>query len=67
MIEIGVLLELKGENPFKTRAYTNAARIVESLDETPLAADLREHAQQVAAHYLRDALLAMPALQPMLR
>jgi len=24
--EIGVLLELKGENPFKTRAYENAAR-----------------------------------------
>ena len=24
--EIGVLLELKGENPFKTRAYVNGAR-----------------------------------------
>ena len=31
--EIGVLLELKGENPFKTRAYTNAARTIESLSE----------------------------------
>ena len=31
--EIGVLLELKGENPFKTRAYANAARTVESLTE----------------------------------
>jgi len=31
--EIGVWLELKGENPFKTRAYANAARIVESLTE----------------------------------
>jgi DNA polymerase (family 10) len=31
--EIGVLLELKGENPFKTRAYTNAARTLESLTE----------------------------------
>ena len=29
--EIGVLLELKGENPFKTRAYANAARILEAL------------------------------------
>ncbi len=29
--EIGVLLELKGENPFKTRAYHNAARLVKSL------------------------------------
>ncbi len=34
--EIGTLLELKGENPFKTRAYANAARILENLDE-PLA------------------------------
>lgn len=29
--EIGVLLELKGENPFKTRAYHNAARTLEGL------------------------------------
>ena len=32
--EIGVLLELKGENPFKTRAYTNAARTLEGLEES---------------------------------
>lgn len=31
--EIGVLLELKGENPFKTRAYVNGARALESLTE----------------------------------
>src|SRR5687768_12814872 len=31
--EIGVLLELKGENPFKTRAYVNAARTLEGLQE----------------------------------
>jgi DNA polymerase (family 10) len=31
--EIGVLLELKGENPFKTRAYANAARTLEGLAE----------------------------------
>ena len=36
LVEIGTLLELKGENPFKTRAYTNAARTLESLSE-PLA------------------------------
>ena len=29
--EIGILLELKGENPFKTRAYTNAARTLVGL------------------------------------
>jgi DNA polymerase (family X) len=33
LIEIGVLLELKGENPFKTRAYANAARTLETLPE----------------------------------
>lgn len=30
--EIGLLLELLGENPFKTRAYRNGARIVRGLD-----------------------------------
>jgi DNA polymerase (family 10) len=33
LVEIGLLLELKGENPFKTRAYSNAARAIESLTE----------------------------------
>ena len=33
LIEIGTLLELKGENPFKTRAYANAARTLENLTE----------------------------------
>ncbi len=33
LTEIGVLLELKGENPFKTRAYANAARALEVLRE----------------------------------
>jgi DNA polymerase (family 10) len=31
--EIGVILDLKGENPFKTRAYYNAARIIETLNQ----------------------------------
>jgi DNA polymerase (family 10) len=33
LVEIGTLLELKGENPFKTRAYSNAARTLEGLHE----------------------------------
>src|SRR6516162_2109784 len=33
LVEIGTLLELKGENPFKTRAYGNAARTIEGLAE----------------------------------
>jgi len=41
LVEIGVLLELKGENPFKTRAYSNGARIIESLTE-PLARLIEE-------------------------
>ena len=31
--EIAVLLELKGENPFKIRAYENAARAIDGLSE----------------------------------
>jgi DNA polymerase (family 10) len=33
LTRIATLLELKGENPFKSRAYTNAARALESLSE----------------------------------
>jgi DNA polymerase (family 10) len=36
LVGIGTLLELKGENPFKTRAYFNAARAIEASHE-PLA------------------------------
>jgi len=31
--EIGALLELKGDNPFRVRAYYNAARMVDGLQE----------------------------------
>jgi DNA polymerase (family X) len=31
--EIALLLDLKGENPFKSRAYVNAARTLENLSE----------------------------------
>jgi DNA polymerase (family 10) len=31
--ETGLLLELKGENPFKSRAYYNAARTLENLNQ----------------------------------
>ena len=30
--EIALLLELKGENPFKARAYTNGARVLDNYD-----------------------------------
>jgi DNA polymerase (family 10) len=41
LTEIGTLLELKGENPFKTRAYVNVARTIEGLNE-PLATIVAE-------------------------
>jgi len=40
LTEISRMLELKGENPFKIRAYTNAARAVEMF-----SGDLREEAE----------------------
>ena len=42
LLSIGTLLELKGENPFKTRAYANGARIIETLPE-PLAKVVAEN------------------------
>ncbi len=42
LADIGTLLELKGENPFKTRAYANAARALETLAE-PLATIVAEN------------------------
>ena len=35
--EIGTLLELKGENPFKSRAYHNASRIIAGVDQDLVA------------------------------
>ena len=32
--EIAVLLELKGDNPFKIRAYTNGARVLGTMEES---------------------------------
>ncbi len=36
LTEIGLLLELKGENPFKVRAYQAGARVLESLEDAEL-------------------------------
>ncbi|HYQ96501.1 MAG TPA: helix-hairpin-helix domain-containing protein, partial [Candidatus Eisenbacteria bacterium] len=33
LAEIAALLELKGENPFKIRAYENASRALDGLTE----------------------------------
>jgi DNA polymerase (family 10) len=34
--QIATLLELKGENPFKVRAYRAGARVLESVEEAEL-------------------------------
>ena len=47
LTDIGTLLELKGENPFKIRAYQSGARVLESLAEEELA-------QRVAAGTLGE-------------
>lgn len=52
--EIGVLLELSGENPFKTRAYENVARRIESLDEN--VADLAKAGRLREIQGVGDAL-----------
>src|SRR6266568_6433670 len=54
LVEIGTLLELKGENPFKTRAYQNGARVIESLSE-PLA-KVVEHKRLGEIKGIGDAL-----------
>ena len=41
LINIATLLDLKGENPFKSRAYQNAARALETLEE-PLEKVIKE-------------------------
>jgi DNA polymerase (family X) len=53
--DIGELLELKGENPFKTRAYFNAAKLIANLD-LDLATLVRE-----------DQLGTLPGIGPALK
>jgi DNA polymerase (family 10) len=42
LTEIGTLLELKGENPFKIRAYQTGARAIEAIGEAELAERVEE-------------------------
>jgi DNA polymerase (family 10) len=39
--EIGTLLELRGENPFKVRAYHSGARVLEGIEDAELAELIR--------------------------
>ena len=52
--EIAVILELKGENPFKARAYANASRIVSGLDRD--LKDLVERGELGSIRGIGDAL-----------
>jgi DNA polymerase (family 10) len=42
LTDIGLLLELKGENPFKIRAYQAGARLIETLSEEEIARRVRD-------------------------
>src|SRR2546428_12938253 len=45
--EIAFLLELKGENPFKVKAYATGARVIESLPEEPAGLVQNGHLRNV--------------------
>lgn len=53
--EIALLLELKGENPFKIRAYQSGARAVEAIEEAELAR-LVESNELLSVKGIGDAL-----------
>ena len=55
LAEIGTLLELKGENPFKCRAYANVARGLSSVPEDELT-------RLATAHQLQEIKGVGPAL-----
>ncbi len=46
LTEIGTLLELKGENPFKIRAYQTGARALEAIEEVELGRLIAEEKLQ---------------------
>src|SRR3954469_2833582 len=55
LTEIGTLLELKGENPFKVRAYQTGARALEGIEETELGRLIKEE-QLKSVKGIGDAL-----------
>ena len=42
LTQIGTLLELRGENPFKVRAYGSGALALEAIEESELATLIAE-------------------------
>jgi DNA polymerase (family 10) len=42
LTDIGTLLELKGENPFKIRAYQSGSRVIESLGEDEIVQRVKD-------------------------
>src|SRR5688572_8272174 len=47
LTEIGTLLELKGENPFKVRAYQTGARALEAIEEAELTRLIKDEQLQM--------------------
>src|SRR5438093_9907187 len=61
LTEIGTLLELRGESPFRAQAYHNGARLVEQLDaDLPaLVAEGKLDTVRGIGETLRDAITAL--------
>src|SRR5262245_37323086 len=59
--EIGTLLELRGENPFRCQAYHNAARAIEQLDAdlATLVADGKLDTVRGVGETLRDKITTL--------
>src|SRR5688572_9018758 len=55
LTEIGTLLELKGENPFKVRAYQTGARALEGIEEAELGRLIKDDELQ-SVRGIGDAL-----------
>ena len=47
LVEIGTLLELKGENPFKIKAYRTACDTIEALEDNLADIDARGELQNI--------------------
>ena len=58
--EIGTLLELQGENSFRSNAYHNGARAIQQLETNLGAAYLRQGKRGLAALHFERALVLAP-------
>ena len=62
--EIAFFLELKGENLFKVKAYTNAARVIEGLPEEPAVRVRAAQREQVRPALQQKVPVPRPVTRP---